>query len=708
MRIPEHKIREIKKRWDRIQTNADLLDLLNFAKSILYKKRYHPFEIKQLTYHSFQNLNPHRYNFFYVKKKNGGDRTILAPNKGLKLIQKCLNLVFRAIYIPSKQATGFTQGKSIVDNAGVHTNQKYILSIDLKDFFSSIEQRRIWGRLQHPPFNLNKKEGRLHLANLISSLCCHPLVVDWFDPVNNQWTSRELNVLPQGAPTSPLLSNAICQRLDFVLNAVAKRFRLKYSRYADDLTFSAMEKVFTPSGEVMQEIRRVIAQEGFTINEEKVRIQGQAYRQEVTGLVVNEKVNVRSSDIADIKMWLYFWERYGLARAQVFFEEKEMAPYSQNAKTKNLRNVIQGRLNHITFVKGAEHPTCKKLNARFEKLTSTLPLGELNKRSQKSSSEKKRPHVAHPPSEIAKALLRFSSNGSGLKRATHRWDPNPEDSDFQSIDTFLSTLQKDRKILDLLEKYDPKLKNLIYAFLYAENGAGRNPNKKTINQAEEPQETYWLAKNERVSITWRSKELSDWCNANPTKSPFDFPIIPQTKIHGKRVARFSDIVALFKEEIEVRSGSNSLDQLINDAVEVNLMDQDFKVHIDSRIKSLQFFTHVKRLRTGLRYLFAPFADRTEHKRITCSLQEISEHSFSINILHNGSNCLYKVEEFSRRLDRGDLGEAIDSLRNLCDWAVEAKFADGTFRVNMLRYGDEDVFNEIGKADGFKHILTFYN
>src|SRR5690606_10243380 len=107
-----------------------------------------------------------RYTVFSIKKRSGAERIIHAPSKGLKVIQKCLNLVLQTVYAQHqhKAATGFVPGKSIVDNAKLHTNSLYVYNLDLKDFFPSIDQARVWGRLKFPPFNLNEKSNKLELA----------------------------------------------------------------------------------------------------------------------------------------------------------------------------------------------------------------------------------------------------------------------------------------------------------------------------------------------------------------------------------------------------------------------------------------------------------------------------------------------------------------------------------------------------------------
>src|SRR5690606_14368924 len=124
------------------------------------------------------------------------------------------------------------------------------------------------------------------------------------------------NVLPQGAPTSPVLTNAICERLDVRLHGVAKRFGMNYTRYADDLTFSSMHntyeikpgvsaKIYEKDSAFDQEVRRIIADQNFHIKESKVRLQKPGYRQEVTGLSVNNKINVSGRYVKQLRQWIF-------------------------------------------------------------------------------------------------------------------------------------------------------------------------------------------------------------------------------------------------------------------------------------------------------------------------------------------------------------------------------------------------------------------
>lgn len=260
-----------------LKTKVDLLNLLNKLKREDMGKDCPKFTLNQINFYCNPNHNPKkRYKDFTIPKKSGGVRKISAPRGSLKQILSYLNVIFQAMYEPTVAAMGFVPGRSIVDNAAVHTGRNYVFNTDLKDFFPSIHQARVWKTLQLKPFSFNKE-----VASVVAGLCC------MLDP--NGITDKKgmiIGVLPQGSPCSPILTNIICRNLDRKLLGLAKRFNLRYTRYADDITFSSDYNVFKESGEFIEEFTRIIAEQGFEINDNKTRLQKSGQRQEVTGLVV--------------------------------------------------------------------------------------------------------------------------------------------------------------------------------------------------------------------------------------------------------------------------------------------------------------------------------------------------------------------------------------------------------------------------------------
>ena len=275
------------------------------------------------------------------------------------LMLQYVNEIFKAIYSPSEYAMGFTEQRSVVTNANVHKGQNYILNIDLKDFFPSIEQPRIWKRLQLKPFNFP-----IPVANVLAGMCSMKETRTLEDG-----TKKDFYVLPQGAPTSPVITNMICDTLDRRLAGLAKRFGLHYTRYADDITFSSMHNVYQKDGDFRKELVRIIQSQGFTINENKTRLQKIGGRQEVTGIIVSDKLNVTKKYVRDIRNILYIWDRYGygVAYSKFFPKYKEEKGHVKKGNP-DLVNVLDGKLMYMKMVKGENDSIYKRLHDKFEKL----------------------------------------------------------------------------------------------------------------------------------------------------------------------------------------------------------------------------------------------------------------------------------------------------------------------------------------------------
>lgn len=325
----------------------ELLLLLNNAKKEIYGPKCHPLTMGQLNFHAYDTKHRAYIDFQIPKKKRGEFRTISAPCPGLKVIQTCLCKILTDYYKPHAAAMGFVQGRSVADNAKVHVGQEYVYNIDLKNFFPSIKGGRIYKRLLAKPFLLDPAT-----ANMIVRLCCG---VD----------ENGVEVLPQGAPTSPILTNIICERLDRKLSKLAKAYDLRYTRYADDITFSGVNNKFNPEGNFCQALKRIIEEEEhLRINEDKTRVRGRNQRQEVTGLSVNEKANVSKDYVKQIRTMLANWEKSGYDYAQARFLE-HYHPTKNVKGMHHIENILGGKLAYMQMVKGTQDPTYSKLNARY-------------------------------------------------------------------------------------------------------------------------------------------------------------------------------------------------------------------------------------------------------------------------------------------------------------------------------------------------------
>ena len=357
-----------------LKDKGDLLNLLNQIKKAeiedwgLDSSMYHPFTEKQLNFYCNPNHTHHRYRQFKIKKKSGGFRQITTPRtQSFMMMLSAVDTLLRSVYTPSEYAMGFTEGRSVVSNASVHIGMNYVFNIDLKDFFPSIHQARVWKRLQVPPFKFPQP-----IANLIAGLCCMKESCE-----DGDGNKKEVYVLPQGAPTSPVITNMICGRLDFYLSRLANRFGINYTRYADDITFSSMHYVYRKEGKFMLELERIIKEQGFSINNAKTRLQRKGSRQEVTGIIVSDKLNVTQKYVREIRNILYMWDRYGysVAYSKFFPKYKEDKGHVKKGNP-DLINVIDGKLMYLKMVKGDNDSVYARLYAKFQKLANKDTIAE--------------------------------------------------------------------------------------------------------------------------------------------------------------------------------------------------------------------------------------------------------------------------------------------------------------------------------------------
>ena len=265
-------IQEIRDDFTMLRGKPDLVNLINKVQRRVYGKDHQPILLKSLNYYANPAFCKQRYQTFSINKKSGGTRTIHAPVTGLKYILYSLNVILQCVYEPHKAATGFVSNKSIVDNAKPHVGKPFVYNIDLKDFFHSFDRNWVKLGFMTAPFDL--KDNREPLAFLLASLCTHPFNIDGSTRI----------ALPQGSPTSPVISNILCATLDRRLNGLAKKFGAIYTRYADDITFSSEGRIYQQG--FFKELERIIKGQKLTINPKKTRLQTSAYRQEVTGLIV--------------------------------------------------------------------------------------------------------------------------------------------------------------------------------------------------------------------------------------------------------------------------------------------------------------------------------------------------------------------------------------------------------------------------------------
>jgi RNA-directed DNA polymerase len=273
------------------------------------------------------------YRSFTIPKKRGGTRLISEPLPSLKEIQRWIldNILYRCK--ASGYAKAYKKNRSIKNNAIFHVNKEMVLTLDIKDFFPSITFEKVLG------FYLQTGYSK-QVSMMLAKLCC----LD--------------GSLPQGAPTSPALSNLIMFNVDKRISSYSKKHNINYTRYADDLSFSG---VFNP-GTIISFVKRVLIDNNLFLNEEKTHLRKKNQSQEITGVVVNKKMQVSRKTRKKLRQSIYYIKHFGLASHL----EK-----TSNTKANSIRHLL-GVANFILFI----NPQDKEANCYKKYLINWIKTDE--------------------------------------------------------------------------------------------------------------------------------------------------------------------------------------------------------------------------------------------------------------------------------------------------------------------------------------------
>ncbi|MCY1081884.1 reverse transcriptase family protein [Archangium lansingense] len=241
---------------------------------------------------------------FLLPKKTGGTRLISAPLPRLKAAQAWVLGNILAKVPVHDAAHGFRAARSIVTNARPHVGAGVVVNLDLKDFFPSVLYPRVKGVFA----KLGYSEAT---ATVLSLLCTEPDVEEVELDGQRYFVAQGGRRLPQGAPTSPALTNILCRRLDRRLAGAAHKLGFVYTRYADDLTFSAHGPGPHDVGELLRFVRWLVSEEDFTPHPDKTRVLRRGRQQEVTGVVVNDKPGVDRETLKRFRALLHQLEKSG-------------------------------------------------------------------------------------------------------------------------------------------------------------------------------------------------------------------------------------------------------------------------------------------------------------------------------------------------------------------------------------------------------------
>ncbi|MBI2862618.1 MAG: trypsin-like peptidase domain-containing protein [Chloroflexi bacterium] len=296
-----------------------------------------------------------RYTTFTVPKRGGGIRKIMAPVGSLKIVQQKLNQVLNAVYRVRPSVHGFAIDRNVKTNALPHVGKRWVLNIDLLDFFPSITFPRVRGMFMGRPYAIPERA-----ATVLAQICCK-------------------DSLPQGAPTSPVVSNMICGKMDSELRRLATHYRCVYTRYADDMTFSCNSKEFPadlattyldgemrPIVTVGDVLVKAIQANHFSINNSKSTLRGHGTRLAVTNVTVNEFPNVPRTYIRQARSMLHAWRKYGVESADDSYRaSRGLRPADDRSRGQVFRRVVLGKLEYVRMMKGDTDPVYINLKNRL-------------------------------------------------------------------------------------------------------------------------------------------------------------------------------------------------------------------------------------------------------------------------------------------------------------------------------------------------------
>lgn len=323
--------------------------------------------------------NTSHYHRFYIAKKSGGQRLISAPMPMLKKAQYwILNNILEKIPLIDV-VHGFVLKRSIVSNATPHIDKAVVINLDLKDFFPTVTYKRVKG--------LFTSLGYSEQIATILGLICTESEVDLVSIDNKKYyVAKGERYLPQGSPASPYITNLICYSLDKRLIGIAKKWGYDYTRYADDMTFSSKDEKH--QGQLLWSVRQVIEDEGFTVHPDKLKVMRKGNCQEVTGIVVNEKLNIDRKTLRKFRALLHQIETTGIT--------------NKHWGKGQIENSIAGYANFVSMVNPEKG---QKLKEQVNKLLGIMPVSVPEKEVTQSDKD-----TVIPPQIIPNESLKPNSS----------------------------------------------------------------------------------------------------------------------------------------------------------------------------------------------------------------------------------------------------------------------------------------------------------
>ena len=647
------------------------------------------------------------YTLNEIPKRNGGVRTIHAVNGRLRVLQKVAYNWLSNNYSPRHEAKGFVIGGGIIENAKIHRNKKLVICYDLKDFFPSITFARVQGMFMSFPFEFAKPK-----ATLFAQICCLP---------------DENGPIPQGGVTSPFVSNMICRRLDTRLHKLAIKKRMHYSRYADDLTFSTDDNVgyekFTKI------VREIIEDEHFELNEEKSRIRTKSTRQVVTGIVVNEGLNVNRKNIRSLRAALHNCYVHGVL-SQIDKKTKYKDPWNtcppikkianknyvlykngasieiKDAKYKFLEHLF-GRIQFIGHVaKSNEHLNPVHHNKRVEIYNNLLEMFEKVRENEKITGKLK--------IQAKKALYQQQDNAllESIKRYTLDELNEFVDEQKQTDPRYFTYSFSEGDIMEYrdevgnLAQYPSPTNEMVMQYL---NSLKDSENKILGKLVHDTTISFGEFNNFRMQFEKDKIELpkllrdrldgfinTDIMNFIKDKD-VNFNIFSDITFVEKSINKLKKATRFFNGTGNIGDDETDLVKMIESVFKNARNPNNLNLKID-RLNTFGAYTDVQSVKYALSLIIDSMIDNSNGSTVFCKtdkqnkvIELFDDNSEPLDILPN------------RDFVNGKLRKTIFTLTALCEYSIIANFKKGGWKnINMMK--GEVIESE--EYPGFTHQLTF--
>ncbi len=666
-------------------------------------------KLRYLTFCLYSRPREKFYTEIVIPKSNGCERTLHAVGGQLKTLQrKCLDTFMTKGWQPSEYAHGFVPGKSIITNSKLHSHKKLVIKMDIKDFFPSITFARVAGMFKQWPFEFGQEA-----AVALAQICCLP---------------TENGPIPQGAVTSPYISNMLCRQLDSNLGMLAKKRRIHYSRYADDLTFSTSEQI-NPK-KFINEVEEIVEKNNFVVNQEKTRIMWYFQRQMVTGIIVNNRgLNVNRKYIRNTRAMLHNWKVNGLdsqltitkprrnsSESRPFHYKHNFEAMSLPERRRRFIGHVRGRIDFIGNVRGKKDPLYLELkNKWFSNKYS------IHTEISLSDIAKWFPEVKKESDKVGNMSFNELKNYIEEKRVD---DPRFFIKDFK-LDDDEEKARAEIKRYAQFPSFDLTIVNSYLEKLIAsgsfmvrlvhstENHVTKKEFREFYSQFDKDQ--YFIPIDLREKYTKLLKTTKDKLTELDDDESLDLWSDDNFKENNilpfKRATRFKTKTTKLQDGTDF---DEQLQSIRKRALKNTDKASRLNIDIDPSIQKIRLYTDTESVRRGIKNIVNSMVNNTESKNISISRTNCTLNykgrdysGLSIIISDRYEKEVPTINEEAHRdfLFHGKLTNAAANLNGLCNWYITARFQDkGWKRLNVWDSNDISVPED--KPSGFKHELQF--